>query len=269
MKLAAGVLAIQAYAVAVIVISPEHVGPFYAAGVLAMCAIGIALAVVWTFQRPKGGARGPVDEARTERALAVEALFFAAAISATALVFASDQPAYGLFLCAFAVVWALIWLPAPMRRITAVTSVQIRRDPASVFGFVSDERNEPKFTPQVQSVEKITDGNIGPGTQFRVRVQLANSVFEGVDEIIDYEWPHRYSERVVSGRRPNLGEMTFDATQDGGTLLSYRYESEVSYAGALVGLGLQRGQMAADLRTRRAAIWARLKQVLESPSADA
>jgi Polyketide cyclase / dehydrase and lipid transport len=262
-KLAAGVLAILLYALVAIALVPEHIGPVYAAALIVMCAMGIGLAFAWAFLRPYGGPQGPMDEVKAERALALQASIFAAAIAATALVLAATSLAiYGIVLCGLAIVWALIWLPAPMRRITATTSVQIHRDPASVFSFVSDERNSPRYEAEMLSVEKVTDGNIGPGTQFRGRVQLPNSVFEGVDEIVDYEWAHRFSERVVGGH--SLGILTFELTQDGGTLLSYRYESRVSYPGALVGQGLQRGQLAAQMEARRNATWGRLKQYLES-----
>ena len=43
-----------------------------------------------------------------------------------------------------------------------------------------------QYVPDLVSVEKITDGDIGPGTQFRTKVRLDGAGdFEGVEEIVD------------------------------------------------------------------------------------
>ena len=264
MKLAAGVLALLVYPLAVLALVPDRQSEVYIVAMLApgVIGLGVGMMLAASIQRPRSVDQ-PVDERAVDRRNNGLALFFALAVASLALLAGATEPIYVPAICAFAILWTLMWLPVPMRRITVDTMVQIECSPSTAFTFVSDERNDPKYIPEVEAVEKITDGDIGPGTRFRVRMHSNGGVFEGVDEIVDYEYPRRYTDRVVSGRRPNLGTLTFDAEQ-GGTRLSYRYRSEVSYAGALAGQALLRGRIAADMRTRRNIIWARLKQVLES-----
>jgi hypothetical protein len=48
-------------------------------------------------------------------------------------------------------------------------TVEIERTPDVVFDYLVDLRNELKWNPDVQSMEKITEGPIGVGTQFRAK----------------------------------------------------------------------------------------------------
>jgi uncharacterized membrane protein len=49
--------------------------------------------------------------------------------------------------------------------------IVIERPIEDVFDFVADERNEPRYNPQMISVEQLSDGPIGLGTQFRAEVR--------------------------------------------------------------------------------------------------
>lgn len=60
--------------------------------------------------------------------------------------------------------------------IEATGETVIRRSPADVFEFVADARNEPKWLPGAESVEKVTAGNIGLGTVFEGRYRGAGRV---------------------------------------------------------------------------------------------
>jgi hypothetical protein len=42
----------------------------------------------------------------------------------------------------------------------------IDRPVEEVFDFVADERNEPRYNTQMHRAEKISEGPIGPGTQY-------------------------------------------------------------------------------------------------------
>jgi hypothetical protein len=46
-------------------------------------------------------------------------------------------------------------------------AVEIAAGPDVVFDYTTDLRNEPRWNPQMRRVEKITDGDISPGTRFR------------------------------------------------------------------------------------------------------
>jgi hypothetical protein len=47
--------------------------------------------------------------------------------------------------------------------------VEIARPIEEVFDFVSDMRNELKWNPDVESMEKITEGPVGLGTRFNAK----------------------------------------------------------------------------------------------------
>ena len=49
--------------------------------------------------------------------------------------------------------------------------IVIGRPISEVFDFVADERNEPKYKPRILSAEKLTEGAIGKGTQFRATIK--------------------------------------------------------------------------------------------------
>ena len=49
--------------------------------------------------------------------------------------------------------------------------IVIARPVEEVFDFVADERNEPKYNPQMTRVEKSTDGPIGVGTRFEAETR--------------------------------------------------------------------------------------------------
>jgi hypothetical protein len=57
-----------------------------------------------------------------------------------------------------------------------VNKVRINKSPAEVFNFISDMRNELKWNPDVQFMEKITEGEIGAGTKFRAKWHLSDTL---------------------------------------------------------------------------------------------
>jgi polyketide cyclase/dehydrase/lipid transport protein len=171
-------------------------------------------------------------------------------------------------LVAFATIWVVLWVPLSMRAVATGSSVVIQRDPAAVFAFVADYRNEPRYISMVESVEKITSGPIGPGTQFRGRARLAPKVvWESVEEIVDYEPNQRVTSHVISAPESAVEVLTFEPAQ-GGTLLSHRFESEITYIRAVFGVAFFRGIQKRRMVAVRQAAWARLKEILESSEFD-
>lgn len=47
-------------------------------------------------------------------------------------------------------------------------SVEIAREPESVFAYCSDHRNEIEWNPQMRAVTKLGDGPVGPGTRYEM-----------------------------------------------------------------------------------------------------
>src|SRR5674476_1506289 len=63
--------------------------------------------------------------------------------------------------------------------------------PEIVFDFVADERNEPRFNPQMLRAEQITPGPIGLGTRFRAETASRGRTIEMVIEFTTFERPRR------------------------------------------------------------------------------
>lgn len=146
----------------------------------------------------------------------------------------------------------------------AESSGLIQRDPAAVFSFVADAQNLPLYVPTVLSVEKLTEGPIGPGTQFRSKMQLTSTTtVEAIAQIVDYEPSRRMTSRVISSPTPNLDVVTFTPA-DGGTLLRARLESEVSFNLALVGQAFRIPQARRQIMAAQQSSWIKLKQLLEN-----
>jgi uncharacterized protein YndB with AHSA1/START domain len=178
-----------------------------------------------------------------------------------------DSPLVGFLVLAAATLWTVWWLPSSRRALAIETSVVIKRDPATVFSFVANDVNQPRYVSMVESVEMMTTGPIGPGTRSRARVRVGgNKIWEGIGEIIDYQPNSRFTARVISDR-PNLEVVTFELAA-GGTLLRHRFESETKYDNALLGGVLFFPLQKQQLLAMRNAAWARLKEILESSEFD-
>lgn len=229
--------------------------------------LGLAIVSVFAIRNPRR--RGVIDEQARERESQISAVWISSVIAELALIGAGSVTQLGLIITGIAIVWTLVWIPRWMRHIGVHTTAVIGRDQSTVFSFVADERNSPRYMPELESVEKVTDGPLGKGTQFRSRVRIGDGeTLEGVDEIVEYVPPNHVSSRTVTAVRPNLDVLIFDSVPEG-TRLRHRFDSEISYSNAVMNQGLMKPLMVLDLRQRRNAVWARLKQVLESPSQDA
>lgn len=228
---------------------------------------GLVLAIRGLSLAPNPGQ--PVDVRRFERQGRSILLALAFVIGAVALlVAAAISPMVALFIVGVVALWVLLWTPPSLRRVQVETSVLIQRDPAAVFSFVADSQNGPLFLPTVLSVEKIAEGPVGPGTQFRTKMQLMPATtMEAIGEIVDYEPNRRMTSRVTSGSTPNLDVITFTPA-NGGTLLRARFESEVSFNLALVGAAFRIPQARRQIMATRQSSWTKLKQILENTESD-
>jgi Polyketide cyclase / dehydrase and lipid transport len=223
---------------------------------------GLVLAIRGLSLAPKPGQ--PVDVRRFERQGRSILLALAFVIGAVALlVAAAISPVVALFIVGVVALWVLLWTPPLLRRVISQASVLIQRDPAEVFAFVADSQNAPLYMAAAESVEKITSGPIGPGTRFRIHARLTPSTtWEAIEEIGDYEPNNRLTSRVISTFTPNFDVLT-TTPADGGTLLSHRFESEVSFNLALIGAAFRIPTAKRQMLATRQAGWMKLKQILE------
>jgi hypothetical protein len=133
----------------------------------------------------------------------------------------------------------------------------IDRPLEDVFDFVSDECNEPRYNPQMLSVEKLSPGPIGSGTQFRAQMKSGSRTLPLLLEFTTFERPIRLgSHSSLSGVTID-GELTFEAVGDS-TLM--RWVWDITPSGALKLLTPLVVWMGRRQETR---IWSELKRCLE------
>ena len=141
--------------------------------------------------------------------------------------------------------------------IEVARSTTINRSVAEVFAYVSDVSHEPAWHTDVLEARQTSEGPIGIGTTFLIRVKPSMGVSEGVAEVIGFEPNRRQVMRGEMGRmRPTITDLCEPA--DGGTKFTRRIQIEVS---GLMGLMLP--LMGPMIGKRNAGFVANLKQVLE------
>ena len=67
---------------------------------------------------------------------------------------------------------------------TIVSHVRINKPPHVVFNYISDMRNELKWNPDVQYMQKTTDGPIGVGTRFKAKWHLSDTIDEEITRLV-------------------------------------------------------------------------------------
>jgi hypothetical protein len=136
--------------------------------------------------------------------------------------------------------------------------IVIDRPVDEVFDFVADERNEPRYNPQMTSVEQLSEGEIGLGTQFRAQVVSGGRPPPLVIEFTTFERPVRLGSRSTMSGMVIMGELTFDGVGD---TTRMRWSWDLKPSGALrliTPLAVWMG------RRQERDIWTSLKRCLEA-----
>lgn len=134
----------------------------------------------------------------------------------------------------------------------------IQRLAGDVFDFVADERNEPRYSPKMTSVERLSAGEIGLGTQFRAEIVSGGKPLSMVIEFIKFERPHRLGSRTTMPGMVILGELTFEAVGDATRM---RWAWDMQPAGAM---RLIKPLITLMGRRQEREIWTSLKHCLEA-----
>lgn len=242
----------------VTIAAPSEPSRWFAGAAVILGIGGFAAVSLASAAAPKRGQ--PDFEAAQARFMNRVAIAAALAVATLGTLFGQASKATPVVLGIAVILWSLLWLPRASRGIGIRTSVVIARDIEGVFNFVADESNSPRWE-EVLASEKITDGPIGQGTEFRFKT----ATFQGVEEITDFDPPTRLTSRLVTALRPNRTVLTFESVA-GGTRIDHSFETELSYPGALLGQGLLRWMMTASMSSGRNLAWRRLKALLESGS---
>ncbi len=134
----------------------------------------------------------------------------------------------------------------------------IHRPIETVFDFVADARNEPRYNPRMLRAEKVSDGPIGPGTRFRSEVSSMGRTTEWAIQITAYDRPRRLESFVHSSAMDIQGTQTFDYVE-GGTRMRWLWEMKLhSVLKLMTPLVRRMGQRMEERN------WRSLKQYLEA-----
>jgi len=104
-----------------------------------------------------------------------------------------------------------------------------------VFAFLADGENDPKFSPRVQEIRKLTDGPIGVGTRYGSTVKDAGMTTRREFELTEFVPPTRirWAERSKNAVTATAGG--YDLAPEGeGTRVTLFNELEGHGAGKLV-----------------------------------
>jgi carbon monoxide dehydrogenase subunit G len=135
--------------------------------------------------------------------------------------------------------------------------IAINRPVEEVVDFVADERNEPRYNPRIERVEKLTAGPIGQGTRFQAQTRIVMGRPLGI--AIQYtacERPRRLASIQMAATEIQ-GTLSFDPVA-GGTRMRWSWDMQ------LRGLfRLLTPVIASTGRRQERATWAGLKQFME------
>ena len=140
-------------------------------------------------------------------------------------------------------------------------SLLIARPVEEVFDVVADERNEPRYNPRMTGVEKLTPGPVGTGTRWAATIDSRGRPLDIEVEVTDYDRPRRLASTTTMAAAEIRGALTFDP-DPAGTVMRWRWDLRPKGVMRLLGPVLAKVG-----RRQEAAIWAGLKEYLESPPA--
>ncbi|HUY98836.1 MAG TPA: SRPBCC family protein [Thermomicrobiaceae bacterium] len=153
----------------------------------------------------------------------------------------------------------------PMRRIPKMAhiegEIEIARPVEEVFDFVADERNEPRYNPEMLRAEQITDGPPGAGTRFEAETRTRGGTVKMTIEFTEFERPRRIVETTQLSSMEIHGTLTFEPVAAGTRM---RWSWDVEPRGIMKLMGPLVARMGAR---NEQTIWTGLKRCLEGQPA--
>ena len=117
--------------------------------------------------------------------------------------------------------------------IKVTVSIRINRPPEDVFDYVSDVTNSPSWNTDVLDVTKTSEGAIGAGSNFHLRMKPAMGNSEADLTITEFKPKTELVRAIRFGRMSSTHTSQF--VGDGEATI-YTEEIEVSMGGGLMGL---------------------------------
>jgi polyketide cyclase/dehydrase/lipid transport protein len=137
--------------------------------------------------------------------------------------------------------------------------IVINRPIDEVFDFVADERNEPKYNPQMTLAEMVTPGPIGVGSKFHF-VMTGVRAADSVIELTEFDRPRRLGSTTHISNMDINGTLLFEP-QGQSTKMKWLWNIEPRGFIKLLGPIVRRMGERQEL-----AIWTGLKKVMEAQS---
>jgi uncharacterized membrane protein len=139
-------------------------------------------------------------------------------------------------------------------------SIDIDAPPERVWAVVAEDvKNAPRWTTNLEKIEKLDDGPPGKGTRYRYHLSLGGNKVQLEVEQDAWNKPKKCAGRFVKGPLKGTWSYTYARRQDGTTRLTYEMDYELTgllrFAGGLLG-----PQYAAGIRQNLE----RLKKYIES-----
>lgn len=115
-------------------------------------------------------------------------------------------------------------------------SAVIDRPIDEVFTFLADGTNDPKFSPRVRQIRKMTDGPVGVGTVYESTVKDAGMTSSRRFELTEFEQPTRirWSERSRNLVTVPEGGYDLEKVSDTQTKLTIHNQLEAHGLGKLI-----------------------------------
>ncbi len=95
-----------------------------------------------------------------------------------------------------------------------------RESPAEVFAYLSDFTTTQEWDPGVVEATRLTDGEIGDGTQFRLVTSFLRRKTALTYTVVEYDAPNAVTFRGENATVVSLDRITVEA-YEGGTRLTY------------------------------------------------
>jgi uncharacterized membrane protein len=139
--------------------------------------------------------------------------------------------------------------------------IVINRPIDEVFDFVADERNEPKYNPQMTSAEMVTQEPIGVGSKFHVMTTGVGRAADMTIEYTEFNRPRRLGSVTHIPQMDISGTLLFEP-QGQNTKMKWLWNIEPRGFYKLLGPIVRRMGERQEL-----AIWTGLKKVMEAEAA--
>ena len=120
-------------------------------------------------------------------------------------------------------------------------SVDIGAPPERVWAVVAEDvKNAPKWTTNLEKVEKLDGGPPGKGTRYRYHLSLPGGHKAQLEVEQDvYEKPKKCAGRFIGGPLKGKWTYTYSRKKDGSSRLTYEMDYELTgllrFAGGLLG----------------------------------